>query len=55
MSWFCIHEHILSGDLYNPPESYCDIGGDDCQNCSHRWSQEDFEGDLADKERDDLF
>lgn len=55
MSWFCVFDNSYPGDMENPPENYCEIGYDDCENCPQRWSEEDFEGDLADMERDDMF
>ena len=56
MSYFCIYEKSSEGSLYDPPEYWCELGLEcDCSNCSHKWSQEDYEYELADRERDDMF
>ena len=51
MSWYCIHEKTWSGTLYEPPEAWCELNEDcDCEDCPHRYSQEDYEDDRADYE-----
>ena len=54
MSWYCVHERIYPGTLYEPPESWCDIDDDCCcgDDCPHRYSREDYEADRADYEYD---
>ena len=51
MSWYCIHEKTQSSTFYEPPETWCELKDDcDCENCSYKYSQEDYEGDLIDRE-----
>ena len=51
MSWYCIHEKTWPGTLYKPPEAWCELDEDcDCEDCPHRYSQEDYEDDCADYE-----
>ena len=51
MSWYCIHEKTWPGTLYEPPEAWCELDEDcDCEDCPHRYSQEDYEDDRADYE-----
>ena len=53
MSWYCIHEKTWSGTLYEPLEAWCELNEDcdcDCEDCPHRYSQEDYEDDRADYE-----
>lgn len=49
MSYFCIYEHVLEGSYYEPSEMWCEIDANhDCENCSFRYSKEDYEDDRAD-------
>lgn len=51
MSWYCIHEKTWPETLYEPPEAWCELDEDcDCEDCPHRYSQEDYEDDRADYE-----
>ena len=51
MSWYCIHEKTWPGALYEPPEAWCGLDENcDCEDCPHRYSQEDYEDDRADYE-----
>ena len=51
MSWYCIHEKTWPGTLYESPEAWCELDEDcDCEDCPHRYSQEDYEDDRADYE-----
>lgn len=51
MSRYCIHEKTWPGTCYEPPETWCEFDND-CENCPHRYSKEDYENDLADYEYD---
>ena len=50
MSDFCIHEHVFSGSLYEPPESWCEFEEEvsSCEACPYRYSKEDRDADYAD-------
>jgi len=54
MSWFCIHEKVDAGTLYDPPEVWCEL---DCdyfcdENCPYRYSENDCQCDWADSQYD---
>ena len=49
MSWYCVHEKILSGNYYEPSEVWCELDSEhDCENCFYRYPKEDCEADRAD-------
>ena len=51
MSWDCIHKKTWPGTRYEPPEIWCELNKDyDCEDCPHKYSQEDSEDDRADYE-----
>ena len=53
MSWYCVHEKTWPGNLYEPPESWCEIDDDyTCENCPLRHSKDDEEWDQVDYEYD---
>lgn len=44
MSEFCIYERRTRGTRYDPPEVWCVMNDDhDCENCSFRCSEEEYE------------
>ena len=46
MSWFCIHEKTLAGTYYEPPESYCELGYEECSDiCPYCASSTAYEED----------
>ena len=50
-AYFCIHMKTWAGSYYEPSESWCELNSEyGCDDCPHRYSQEDYEGDLADCE-----
>lgn len=54
MSWYCIYEKTQSKSFYEPSETWCELNEDcNCENCSYRCSQEDYEGNRADRDYED--
>lgn len=45
---YCIYLHLFDN------EEYCDLNRDICENCKYRYTQEDYDFDMADMERNDI-